>query len=81
MQNLFGCAIEKIHQEYQQIGITYIGKIEIYLSVAKTEDIIVDRELKPLQTSNSIFAVYTNLGLNTLLFRVKIKSHMIHFQI
>ena len=81
LQNLFGCAIEKIHQEYRQIGITYIGKIEIYLNVTKTEDIIADRELKPSQTSNAIFAVCTNLGLNTLLFRVQIKPHMMHFQI
>ena len=35
LQNLFGCAIEKIHQEYRQIGITYIGKIENYLNVTK----------------------------------------------
>ena len=35
LQNLFGCAIEKIHQEYRQIGITYIGKVDNYLNGTK----------------------------------------------
>ena len=33
------------------------------------------------QISNANLAVYTKLGLTILLFRVQIKSHMIHFQI
>ena len=76
--NLFGCIIKKNLQEHSQIGKSYIGKIKIYLNDAKP---IVDRELKPWQKSNVNLAVYTNLGLNILLFRVQIKSHMVHFQI
>ena len=34
-----------------------------------------------MQISNASVAVYTELSLNKLLFRVQIKSHMIHFQI
>ena len=33
------------------------------------------------QISNANLAVYTELGLNILLLRVQIKSHMIHLQI
>ena len=33
------------------------------------------------QISNANLDVYTELGLNILLLRVQIKSHMIHFQI
>ena len=33
------------------------------------------------QINNTNLAVYTELGLNILLLRVQIKSHMTHFQI
>ena len=73
-QNLFGSAIKSIHQEHPQIGKTYIGKIDIYLNVAKTEDIIIERELKPWQTSK-FFCIYQvrfehiiNQGANKILY-------------
>ena len=48
----------------------------------KIYDNIVDRKLKPWQASSANVAVYNDeLGLNTFMFRVQIKSHMIHFQI
>ena len=34
------------------------------------------RELKSWQTRNANLAVYTELGLNILLFRMQIKSHI-----
>ena len=34
-QNIFGCAIKKIHQEHAQIAKSYIGKNKIYLNDAK----------------------------------------------
>ena len=47
----------------------------------KASDNIVDRGLKPWQTSNANLVVYIELGLNMLFFRVQIKSHVINFQI
>ena len=31
-QNLFGCVIEKIHQQHPQIRKSYVGEIKIYLN-------------------------------------------------
>ena len=67
-QNLFVCAIK-------------LGKIKIYLNGEKPKILFVDRELKPWQITNANLAVYTELELTMLLFRVQIKSHMIHFSI
>ena len=64
----------------RNIHKSYIGKIKIYLNDTKPK-ILFQTELRPWQTSNANLAVYTELDLNILLFRVKIKSHMIHFQI
>ena len=67
-QTLFVCAIK-------------LGKIKIYLNGEKPKILFVDRELKPWQITNANLAVYTELELTMLLFRVQIKSHMIHFSI
>ena len=67
-QDLFVCAIK-------------LGKIKIYLNGEKPKILFVDRELKPWQITNANLAVYTELELTMLLFRVQIKSHMIHFSI
>ena len=39
------------------------------------------QRIETLADKQCKFAVYTELDLNILLFRVQIKSHMIHFQI
>ena len=67
-QDLFVCAIK-------------LGKIKIYLNGEKPKILFVDRELKPWHITNANLAVYTELELTMLLFRVQIKSHMIHFSI
>ena len=50
-QNLFGCAIKRIHQEHPQIGKSYIGEIKTYLNDAKHREwqrieVLADKKCK-----------------------------------
>ena len=75
-QSPFACTI-KNHQEHPQIG----NRIEAIADNCRQRiEAIADKQCK----SGCIYIyiyIYTKLSLKILLFRVQIKSHMIHFQI